>query len=182
MIEVRFHGRGGQGAVTSAELVALAAISEGKYAQSFPSFGPERRGAPVQSFTRVSDQPIRLRTGIREPDVAVVLDPSLILVGGALSGLKQHGMIVINTRKSIAEIKKEFSITARTAVVDASKIAHQMLGIPITNTTMIGALVKASRIVNMESLLDPLHHRFGRIAEKNIRVCQRAFEETIVEE
>lgn len=182
MIEVRFHGRGGQGAVTSAELVALAAISEGKYAQSFPSFGPERRGAPVQSFTRVSDQPIRLRTGIREPDVSVVLDPSLIMVGGALSGLKPNGVIVINTRKSIAEIKKEFSITARTAVVDASKIAHQVLGLPITNTTMIGALVKASRIVAMESLLEPLHHRFGRIAEKNIRVCQRAFEETIVEE
>jgi len=182
MIEVRFHGRGGQGAVTSAELVALAAISEGKYAQSFPSFGPERRGAPVQSFTRVSDQPIRLRTGIREPDVSVVLDPSLILVGGALSGLKHNGMIVINTRKSIAEIKKEFSITARTAVVDATKIALQMLGIPITNTTMIGALVKASGIVGMESLLEPLRHRFGRIAEKNIKVCQRAFEETVIEE
>jgi pyruvate ferredoxin oxidoreductase gamma subunit len=110
------------------------------------------------------------------------LDPSLILVGGALSGLKHNGMIVINTRKSIAEIKKEFSITARTAVVDATKIALQMLGIPITNTTMIGALVKASGIVGMESLLEPLRHRFGRIAEKNIKVCQRAFEETVIEE
>ncbi|KPJ56001.1 MAG: hypothetical protein AMJ42_05910, partial [Deltaproteobacteria bacterium DG_8] len=106
MIEVRFHGRGGQGAVTSAELVALAAISEGKYAQSFPSFGPERRGAPVQSFTRVSDQPIRLRSGIKEPDVVVVLDPALIVVGGVLSGLKENGILVVNTRKSLAAIKK----------------------------------------------------------------------------
>jgi pyruvate ferredoxin oxidoreductase gamma subunit len=182
MIEVRFHGRGGQGAVTSAELVALAAISEGKYAQSFPSFGPERRGAPVQSYTRVSDEPIRLRSGIIEPDVVVVLDPALIVVGGALSGLKENGVIVINTRKSLADIKKEFSIIHRTAVVDAMKIARQILGLPITNTTMIGALVKATGVVKMESLVEPLHHRFGRIAEKNIAVCKKAFEETLVEE
>ena len=182
MIEVRFHGRGGQGAVTSAELVALAAISEGKNAQSFPSFGPERRGAPVMSFTRVSEEPIRLRSGIREPDVVVVLDPALIEVGGALSGLKKDGIVVINTRKKLADIKKEFSITHRTAIVDATKIALQMLGLPITNTTMIGALVRATGIVKMESLTDPLHHRFGRIAEKNIKVCQKAFEETLVEE
>jgi pyruvate ferredoxin oxidoreductase gamma subunit len=177
MIEVRFHGRGGQGAVTSAELVALAAISEGKYAQSFPSFGPERRGAPVQSF-----KPIRLRPGIREPDVVVVLDPALIEVGGALVGLKEKGIIVINTRKSLADIKKEFSITHKTAVLNATDIARQILGLPITNTTMIGALVKASGIVKMESLIEPLHHRFGRIAEKNIKVCQEAFKETLVEE
>ena len=182
MIEVRFHGRGGQGAVTSAELVALAAISEGKCAQSFPSFGPERRGAPVQSYTRVSDEPIRLRSGILEPDVSVVLDPALIEVGGALTGLKENGILVVNTRKSLSDIKKQFSITHRTAVVDATKIARQILGLPITNTTMIGALVKATGIVKMESLIDPLHHRFGRIAERNIQVCQKAFEETFVEE
>jgi pyruvate ferredoxin oxidoreductase gamma subunit len=182
MIEVRFHGRGGQGAVTSAELVALAAISEDKYAQSFPSFGPERRGAPVQSFTRVSEEPIRLRSGILEPDVVVVLDPALIEVGGALSGLKEKGIIIINTRKTLDEIKKQFSITHRTAVIDATKIAREILGLPITNTSMIGALVKATGVVKMESLIEPLHHRFGRIAEKNIKVCQVAFKETLVEE
>jgi pyruvate ferredoxin oxidoreductase gamma subunit len=181
MIEVRFHGRGGQGAVTSAELVALAAISEGKYAQSFPSFGPERRGAPVQSFTRVSDEPIRLRYGINKPDVVVVLDPALLVVGGALNGLKEKGILVVNTRKSLADIKKEFSLSCRTAVVDATKIAREILGLPITNTTMIGALVKATGIVQMEALVEPLRHRFGRIAEKNIQACQRAFKETIVE-
>ena len=182
MIEVRFHGRGGQGAVTSAELVALAAISEGKYAQSFPSFGPERRGAPVQSFTRVSDQKIRLRSNIREPDVVVVLDPSLIEVGGALVGLKPEGIIVINTRKTLSDIKQEFSIKNKTAVVNATAIAQEILGLPITNTTMIGALVRATGIVKMDSLVEPLHHRFGRIAERNIQVCKKAFDDVVVEE
>jgi pyruvate ferredoxin oxidoreductase gamma subunit len=182
MIEVRIHGRGGQGAVTSAEMVALAAISEGKYAQAFPSFGPERRGAPVLAFIRVSSEPIKLRCDIREPDVVVVLDPALIPVANVTSGLKKGGIIVVNTGKPIAQVKQEFSLTHRTAVVDATKIAREVLGLPITNTTMIGALVKATGVVIIESLTEPLNHRFGRLAAKNIQVCQRAYEETIVEE
>ncbi len=182
MIEVRIHGRGGQGGVTSAELVALAAISEGKYAQAFPSFGPERRGAPVLSFIRVDDAPIKARYEIREPDVVVVLDPSLIDVANVTSGLKEGGIIVINTKKPIDQIKKEHNITAKTATVDATNIAREVLGLPITNTTMIGALVKATGLVDMDSLIEPLKHRFGRIAEKNITVCQKAFEETKMEE
>jgi len=182
MIEVRIHGRGGQGAVTSAEIVALAAISEGKYAQAFPSFGPERRGAPVQAFIRVSNDPIKLRCDIRQPDVVVVLDPALITVAQATAGLKPHGIIVVNTSKSIDQTKTEHHLTHRTAVVDATKIAREILGLPITNTTMIGALIKATRLVGIDSVNEPLRHRFGRIAEKNIQVCQRAFEETVVEE
>lgn len=182
MIEVRLHGRGGQGAVTSAELVALAAISEGKYAQAFPSFGPERRGAPVLAFIRVDSNPIKLRCDIREPDVVVVLDPALILAANVTSGLKKSGRIIINTAKSIKEVKKEFGIKTKTAVVDATKIAREVLGLPITNTTMLGALVKITGIVNLDSLTEPLKHRFGRIAEKNIQVCQRAFQETMMEE
>ena len=182
MVEVRIHGRGGQGGVTSAELVALAAISEGKYAQAFPSFGPERRGAPVLSFVRVDEKPIKMRYEIRNPDVVVVLDPSLIQVAKVTSGLKPDGIIIINTGKAIAAIKEEFAISAKTATVDASRIAREVLGLPITNTTMIGALVRASGIVQMDSLIDPLHHRFGRIAEKNIEVCKRAYSETIMED
>ncbi len=181
MIEVRIHGRGGQGAVTSAEMVALAAISEGKYAQAFPSFGPERRGAPVLAFVRVSSDPIKLRCDIREPDVIVVLEAALITVAQATAGLKKNGTIIINTAKSIEQVKKEFTLTHRTAVLDATKIAREVLGLPITNTTMIGALVKATGIVAIESLTEPLKHRFGRIASKNIQVCQRAYEETIME-
>ncbi|HUT83581.1 MAG TPA: pyruvate ferredoxin oxidoreductase subunit gamma [Thermodesulfobacteriota bacterium] len=181
MIEVRIHGRGGQGAVTSAELVALAAIAEGKYAQAFPSFGPERRGAPVLAFIRTSDQPIRVRSGILQPDVVVVLDEPLITVGNALSGLKKDGTIIINTQKSAQEIKREYNITTKVAVVNATKIAREVLGLPITNTTMLGALVKVTGIVKLESLIEPLKHRFGRIAEKNINVCRRAYEETVME-
>jgi len=181
MIEVRLHGRGGQGAVTSAELVALAAIAEGKYAQAFPSFGPERRGAPVLAFIRTSDQPIRVRSGILQPDVVVVLDEALITVGNALSGLKKDGTIIINTQKSIQDIKKEYNIITKVAVVNATKIARETLGLPITNTTMLGALVKVTGVVKLESLIEPLKHRFGRIAEKNINACRRAYEETVTE-
>jgi pyruvate ferredoxin oxidoreductase gamma subunit len=113
MIEVRFHGRGGQGAVTSAELVALAAIEEGKFAQGFPSFGPERRGAPVVSFARVDDKPIRLRSKIYQPDVAVVLDPSLLKILDPSQGLKPGGLLIINTNKSIEQIRSEFGYKAR---------------------------------------------------------------------
>ena len=181
MIEVRLHGRGGQGAVTSAELVALAAIAEGKYAQAFPSFGPERRGAPVLAFIRTSDQPIRVRSGILQPDVVVVLDEALITVGNALSGLKKDGTIIINTQKSIQDIKKEYNIATKVAVVNATRIARETLGLPITNTTMLGALVKVTGVVKLESLIEPLKHRFGRIAEKNINACRRAYEETVTE-
>ncbi len=108
MIEVRIHGRGGQGAVTSAEMLALAAIGTGKYAQAFPSFGPERRGAPVQAFVRVSDKEIRIRGEIREPDVVVVLDPGLLNIIDATSGLRDNGIVVVNTKLPAADIKARF--------------------------------------------------------------------------
>lgn len=182
MLEVRIHGRGGQGGVTSAEIVALAAINEGKYAQAFPSFGPERRGAPVLSFIRIDDCTIRARYEIREPDVVVVLDPSLIEVAGVTSGIKAGGILVVNSGKPIEELKQRYSINVRTAVVDATTIARQILGLPITNTTMIGALVRATGAVDLESLVGPLKHRFGKLADKNIAVCRRAYEETLMED
>lgn len=182
MLEVRIHGRGGQGGVTSAEIVALAAISEGKYAQAFPSFGPERRGAPVLSFIRIDDCKIRARYEIREPDVVVVLDPSLIEVAGVTSGIKAGGMLIVNTGKPVEQLKQRYGITVRTAVVDATTIARQILGLPITNTTMIGALVRATGAVDLESLVEPLKHRFGKLADKNIAVCRRAYEETLMED
>jgi pyruvate ferredoxin oxidoreductase gamma subunit len=181
MVEIRFHGRGGQGAVTSAELTALAAIEEGKYAQAFPSFGPERRGAPVMSFVRVSDTPIRTREKVYEPNFVVVLDESLLSIVNVETGLREGGIIIMNTTKSIDEVRKATGIKARIATVDASKIAMETMRVAITNTTMIGALVKAAGIVAIEHLNGPINHRFGPIAEKNIKSCARAFEETIVE-
>jgi len=181
VFEIIFHGRGGQGAVTSAEMVAHAAISEGKYAQAFPNFGPERRGAPVMAFARVDERPIRLRSKIYKPDVAVVLDPSLLEIIDPTAGLKEDGIVIINTHKSIEEIKKQFGYTKRVAVVDASSIAREILKLPITNTTMLGAMVATTDIIDEESMIEPLKERFGRIAEKNIKVFKRAIEETKVE-
>lgn len=183
MLEIRFHGRGGQGAVTSAELVAQAAISEGKYAQAFPSFGPERRGAPVQAFGRISsDQHIRLRAEVTDPDVVIVLDPGLLDVVDVNSGLREGGITIINTRKTPGEIRKKLKGAQRIATVDATLIARETLGVPITNTTMLGALVKTTGVVEINSLIPPLEHRFGRLAERNIRAMKTAFAQTQVEE
>jgi len=182
MVEIRFHGRGGQGAVTSAELTALAAIEEGNYAQAFPSFGPERRGAPVMAFVRVSDVPIRTREKIYHPDIVVVLDPSLLQIVNVEAGLKDGGLVILNTKKSPEEVRKETGLKARLALVDASKIAMETMRVPITNTTMLGALLKAFHLIKMEALRIPIEHRFGPIAEKNLKACMRAYEETVVEE
>jgi len=183
LIEIRWHGRGGQGAVTSAELVAQAAISEGKYAQAFPSFGPERRGAPVLAFVRISRQePIRIRAEIAQPDIVVVLDPGLLSIVNVIAGLKQDGMLVINTRKSFKEVEAQFKSKCKLAKVDATTIAREILGIPITNTTMVGALVRASGVVELESLVEPLNRRFNRLAERNINAMRKAYEETSVKE
>ena len=179
--EIRWHGRGGQGAVTSAELVAQAAIDEGKYAQAFPAFGAERRGAPVVAFVRISSsEPIRVRAEITEPDVVVVLDPALLRTVDVTSGLKASGVLVVNTKKPPEQISEEFSITWSLATVDAIKIARELLGVPIVNTSMIGALLKATSVVKLESLFEPLRQRFGRLAERNIEAMKRAHEETLV--
>ena len=181
VIEIRWHGRGGQGVVTSAGLVAEAAIDEGKYAQAFPSFGPERRGAPVAAFVRISSkEPIRVRSEILTPDVAVVFDVRLIETADATSGLKEDGLLVLNTNKPISELERELDNKWELAALDASKIAVETLGIPIVNTTMVGALIKATSIIKLESLFEPLRRRFGRLADRNIEAMKRAYEETIV--
>jgi len=180
MIEIRFHGRGGQGAVTSAELLALAAIGEGKYAQAFPSFGPERRGAPVVAFCRIDDERIRIRANVSEPDIVVVLDSSLLKIVNVAAGLKSNGVLVTTSPDSPEKVRQDLKIKNRLAVVDALKIAREVLGVPITNTTMLGSLIRAQGLVKKESFLSPLRERFGRIAEKNISAFERAYQDTIL--
>ncbi|MCJ7604457.1 MAG: pyruvate ferredoxin oxidoreductase subunit gamma [Dehalococcoidales bacterium] len=178
LTEIRWHGRGGQGAVTSTEILAQAAISEGKYAQAFPSFGPERRGAPVQAFNRIDENaPVRIRVDITQPDVVVVLDPSLLDKVNVTSGLKKGGYVIINTRKTADEIKKEFNIDYPVATINATKIAREVLGVPIVNTTMLGAVVKITGIINKESAHAPLEKRFGRLGERNIQAMETAFDQ-----
>jgi len=181
-LEVRWHGRGGMGAVTAAELVARAAISEGKYAQSFPSFGPERRGAPVLAFLRISDEFIRIRTNIYEPDVVVVLDPGLLSIVDVTSGLKEEGKIIINSRKSPEQLKSEFGYKWPVAAINARKIARETIRLPITNTTMMGAFLKVTEAVKADSLVEQLQERFGKRAEGNIEAMRRAYKETAIKE
>ncbi len=180
ILEVRWHGRGGLGAVTSAELIARAAISEGRYAQSFPSFGPERRGAPVLAFLRISDEFIRIRTDIYEPDVVVVIDPGLLRVVDVTAGLKADGKIIVNSRKSPEQLKSEFGYKWPVASVDASKIARETIRLPITNTAMMGAMERVTEAVKMDSLVEQLEERFGARAEANIEAMKRAYNETVI--
>ena len=166
--------------MASAEMLALAAIEEGKAAQAFPSFGPERRGAPVMAFTRVADDFIYLRTGVTEPDVVVVLDPTVMGAVDVTSGLKDNGLIVANTSKTKEELMEKYDIKHTLYIVNANKIAVEEIGRPITNTTMMGALVKATGLVELSSVEKQIEHRFPAIAEKNIKALKRAYQETVV--
>jgi pyruvate ferredoxin oxidoreductase gamma subunit len=158
------------------ELLALAAIEEGKYAQGFPAFGPERRGAPVMAYNRVSETPIRIRSGIYKPDVVVVLDPSLMTLVNVTEGLKSGGLLIVNTAKSEKEIRDTLKYKGKLATVDATHIAREELGLPIANTTMLGAVLKATRVLKFESLNAPIEERFGRIAAKNKNALKRAYD------
>jgi pyruvate ferredoxin oxidoreductase gamma subunit len=182
ILEVRWHGRGGMGAVTAGELLAKAAIREGKYAQSFPNFGTERRGAPVMAFLRISNELIRIRTNVYNPDVVVVLDPTLFKIVDVTAGLKDDGVIIINSAKSAEHFKKELGPKYRIAIVNATKIAREAIGLPITNTTMIGAFMKVTEAVDSASMDEELKERFGKRADGNMVAMKRAYDETVIKE
>ena len=174
MLEIRFHGRGGQGSVTAAEILAIAAFKDGKYSQAFPIFGVERRGAPVQAFCRIDEKPIRIRCQIYEPDIVVVQDATLISDVDVTAGLKEGGTILINSAKP----PEEFSFNGVTVkTVDATRLALETLGRPIVNTIMLGALAKLG-VVSLNSIVEAVGSRFGgKIGEKNILAVKKAFEE-----
>jgi pyruvate ferredoxin oxidoreductase gamma subunit len=172
MKEIRFHGRGGQGVVTSANLLAIAAFKEGKHCQAFPFFGTERRGAPVVSFARIDDEFIKTREQIYNPDYVVVLDPTLLDVVDVTEGLKDDGMIIINTNKKV-----DLKTKARVKTVDATAIALQIIGKPFVNTPMIGALVGVTHLVKLDSVIDAVKERFPEgIANKNIEAVKKTYE------
>ncbi len=155
MIEIRFHGRGGQGAVIASELLAQAAFLEGKHPQSFPFFGVERRGAPVTAYTRIDDKPISVRTSITAPDIVVVLDAGLMRTINVMAGLKREGLLLVNTDATPDNIDRTFQ--GRLATVDATAIAlSQGLGskaTPIVNTAILGALARASGVVSLDAVV-----------------------------
>jgi len=179
ILEVRWHGRGGQGAWTASELLARAAIAEGKFIQSFPEFGPERMGAPVTAFTRISTEPIKIHCAVYNPDVVAVLDPTLLKSVNVADGLDEKtGNILVNTQETPAEIRKQLkSNGGKVWTVGASEISLKILGMPITNTAMLGAVARVTGIVSLDTIGRMVNQRFKRdVAEKNFAVVKEAYE------
>ncbi len=185
--EIRWHGRGGQGVVTAAKALAETALVQDKYFQAFPEYGPERMGAPIQAFTRISDSPIELHCGIINPNIVVVLDPTLVGVVNVEEGLTNDGFLVINTDKSPQQIRKELNLQGgKVYTVNATQIALDTIKRPIPNTPMLGAMIKASNVLNIEDLLDHLRKSFEKkfsaeIVEGNIQAVTKAYEEVEAE-
>ncbi len=181
MYEVRFHGRGGQGAVTAANILAIAAMKQGFYSQAFPYFGVERRGAPVQAFTRIDDKRIDLRMNVYNPDAIVILDPTLMNVVDVSNGMKEGGIIIINTSKK----PEDFNFPGfKVATVNATEIAmaHKLgsQAAPIVNTAILGAYSKAIGNVKVEHILDAIRENAPAKKEENALAAKDAYEKTIL--
>lgn len=181
-VEVRWHGRGGQGVVTASELLAGAALAEGKYIQAFPEFGPERMGAPIRAFTRIADGPIEIHSHVYTPDVVVVLDPTLLGNPMITEGLSDEGKLIVNYSGTVDEVRKITKFMGRIYVVDATKIAVETIGRPIANTCCVGALVKVTGLVNLEGvgnqIREALEAKIGaKATDANIQALKRAHEE-----
>jgi 2-oxoacid:acceptor oxidoreductase gamma subunit (pyruvate/2-ketoisovalerate family) len=184
MLEIRWHGRGGQGAWTASELLARAAIAEGKHIQSFPEFGPERMGAPVTAFTRISTEPIKIHCAVYSPDVVAVLDPTLLKTVNAADGLAEEGgNIIVNTKETPAEVRRILKTNAgKVWTVNASEISLKILGMPITNTAMLGAVARVTSIVGLETIEKMINERFKPdVATKNMAVVKEAYQGVISE-
>ena len=176
MIEVRFHGRGGQGAVTASRILANAFVREGKYGASFPMFGFERRGAPVTAFGRFSNTPVREKTQIYNPDILVVLDPSQKKVPAVFQGLVPDGTMVLNDDEKLLEHPSKN--LAKIGIVDADGIAIEEIGFAMPNTCIIGAFAAVTGLIDLDPVLESLEDYFqGKKLEANIRCAQRGFKE-----
>jgi len=172
--EIRIHGRGGQGSVTAAELLAVAAFEDGKYSQAFPAFGVERRGAPIMAFTRINEQFIRLRSQIYEPDYVIVQDATLIETVDVASGAKPGGKILINTEYSPDTF--DLDTEAEVITIDATRIALDIIGRPIVNTILLGAFAGATGEIKVESIQNAVAERFpGKVGEKNSQAVLEAY-------
>lgn len=181
--EIRWHGRGGQGVVTAGKMLAQVALNSGQYFQAFPDYGPERAGAPIRAFTRLSSGPIHLHCQIENPDVVLVLDPTLLEAIKVTEGLKEGGTLLVNTSESPEKVRELTGFhTGKVFTVDATKIAMDTLGREITNTPMLGALVKATGLLTIEDLLAQTRKQFGdkfgtEVVKRNVEAIERAAEE-----
>ncbi|RLE09034.1 pyruvate synthase [Candidatus Aerophobetes bacterium] len=181
--EVRWHGRGGQGAKTAALLLAGAALDEGKYIQGFPEYGPERMGAPMQSFTRISESPITVHSHVSSPDAVVVLDSTLLEMVNVTEGLSDEGVILVNTSQSPQQIREKLGLKkAKVFTVDATSISLETMGRNLPNTPMLGALIKATSLLKVDTVISNIEKKLGKkynrkVVEGNIRAIKRAYEE-----
>ncbi len=181
MLQIRIHGRGGQGVVTAAELLSIAAFEQGRHAQAFPSFGSERTGAPVVAFCRIDDRPIRRREPILAPDVLIVQDPTLLHQVDVFQGLQPEGYVLINSRRSfdelgLGEIADRFR-HERLITVPASEIALEHLGRPLPNAVLLGGFAALSGLITIDAVAHAIDDKFkGEVAAKNIAAAREAFE------
>ena len=185
VVEIRWHARGGQGAKTASELLAEAAFNTGKYVQGFPEYGPERMGAPITAYNRISDQKIRVHSNIYDPDFAVVLDETLIECVDLAAGLKETGAIVVNTNKTPEEIRTELGgYKGKVCTIDARKISEECIGRYFPNTPMLAAIVKVSGIMSDEAFINDMESSLKRtfaskpqVIEGNMNCVKRALSE-----
>lgn len=187
MIEIRWHGRGGQGAKTASLLLADAAFNTGKFIQGFPEYGPERMGAPMTAYNRISDTEITIHSNVYEPDYVVVVDSSLIGIVDILNGLKKDGAILVNTSETIEKIRTKLDgFTGKIYTIDASKISRECLKADFPNTALLSAIIKITGIMDKEALLKDMlgsfQHKFARkpeVIEPNMQAITRAYDEVI---
>ncbi|MGE5551205.1 MAG: 2-oxoacid:acceptor oxidoreductase family protein [Bacteroidota bacterium] len=185
ILEIRWHGRGGQGAKTGSSLLGEAIVSMGRYVQAFPDYGPERMGAPMRAYNRISDEPISIHCGVTSPNVVLVLDPTLLGKVDVTQGLPEDGTIIVNTAKSPSEIRARLNLKGRKVyTIDAGRVSTETIGRSFPNTPMLGALVKATNVVPIDELLESTRYRLTKkfrnkpeAIEGNIKAIQRAYQE-----
>jgi len=172
MYEIRWHGRAGQGVMTVSRLLGYAALLEGKHVQAFPHFGPERIGAPMSGYTRISDKPIQVHDQIYDPDIVVVLDDSVPRIVNVIEGLKPSGKILINSKEDPSVFKKQLNLSSKCYTVDAEKVSFDIFGnARAFNTAMLGGLLKVEPLVSFDTMSRALRERFGKdLGEKNVQV------------
>jgi pyruvate ferredoxin oxidoreductase gamma subunit len=179
MFEIRIHGRGGQGVVTAAEMLSIAAFEEGKHSQAIPSFGSERMGAPVVAYVRIDDEPIELSEPVMSPNLLIIQDPTLFHAVDVFSGLASDGFVLINTSREVAELHIEEAVQRlpehHVATVAATELAMRHLGRPTPNTVLLGALTALTDIIHLSSVVKAINDKFtGEVAERNVSAAQAA--------
>jgi pyruvate ferredoxin oxidoreductase gamma subunit len=181
MIEIRIHGRGGQGNVVAAYLLAMAAFEEERYGQAFPNFGAERRGAPVMAFVRIADNPIQRRNQVLTPAFLIIQDQALLHVPGVMNGLLPGGKILVNSSLSSAKLSNQ--LNKEVVAFPASALAQQILGRPVPNTALLAAFFSLTNLLSQESLAKVLKKRFkGDVLEKNLQLIQQAAQQVPAEQ